>query len=186
MENENEDIDSSNDENEDETTQGGDEVTALKQKNRQLFARAKKAEGFELKDGKWVKGEKTVAKPESQPNSNELTDGQIAILRTEGIKSKDEMELVQEYLKYSGANLLDILESKHFKSDLKEIQDTKAAQDATPSVTRRSGQSSNTSLDVAYARYQKDGKLPENRDLREKVVDMRRSKEKDNSMFFDD
>ena len=31
-----------------EATEGGDEVATLKEQNKQLFAKAKKAEGFEL------------------------------------------------------------------------------------------------------------------------------------------
>ena len=41
----------------------------VSEKNRQLFARAKKAEGFELKDGDWVKPapeEKSKAKKEAK------------------------------------------------------------------------------------------------------------------------
>lgn len=51
-----------------------DDADALKEKNKQLFARAKKAEGFVLKDGKWVKKAKAPA-PAKPPVKTNADDG---------------------------------------------------------------------------------------------------------------
>ena len=49
-----------------------DDVEALKEQNRQLFARAKKAEGFVLQDGKWLKPKAEVkAEPPKEGLSGE-------------------------------------------------------------------------------------------------------------------
>ena len=58
---------------EDESTpaEDSDDVDALKEKNRQLFARAKKAEGFVLREGKWVKPPKAAPKLEAKPEVKE-------------------------------------------------------------------------------------------------------------------
>lgn len=46
-----------------------DDIEALKEANRRLFARAKKAEGFVLKDGKWVKKDSA---PEEKPKPKSI------------------------------------------------------------------------------------------------------------------
>ena len=97
MENENETVDSPNDDKPAEVESNetadadalGDQNRRLAEQNRQLFARAKKAEGFDLQDGKWVKTEKVEVtkeepsykppeKPEAPPKSDDLDFAQLA------------------------------------------------------------------------------------------------------------
>jgi len=74
---------------EDET----DDASVLKERllkatnaNKQLFSRTKKAEGFELKDGKWVKKETTIEKkPAAKPVDKGNIDVEAKI--SEGINS---------------------------------------------------------------------------------------------------
>jgi len=107
MANENdEDIDSQNDGSADQDTDKnlatdqdqdsgqGDDLDALKEKNRQLFARAKKAEGCVLKDGKWIKKEKPVVEKKPDTNSTtaeSLTREEVVLIA----KGTDEEDLTQ-------------------------------------------------------------------------------------------
>ncbi len=204
----NENLDSLNEDNLDIDIENLDEAAAKEklsellpkyketsENNKQLFARAKKAEGFELKDGKWVKSEKEGTpqeKPQKVENespkepsqSNELTDGQIAILRTEGIKTKDEIALVQEIMSETGKkNVLDVLDSGYFQSRLGEFRETKESANAVPKGKGRSGQTGSTDVDLAIAKYKEDGSLPSDFATRSKVIQALEKEEESSGMF---
>jgi len=86
-------IDSLNNENVEELRETlRAEASALADKNGQLYARAKKAEGFEYdKSGKrWMKKE---SKPEATaPQSNELNYAKKALLEVRGYKNTDDQK----------------------------------------------------------------------------------------------
>ena len=152
MINQNETLDSQNEETTadaeitTDTTEVVEDVTALKEKlssteekNRQLFERAKKAEGFELKEGHWVKKEpKVESKPEPSVKSGELDYGQKAFLRAEGIKTQEETALVMSYVENTGKSLEEVIENKYFLNELKDMRELKATQEATPPSSGRS------------------------------------------------
>ena len=137
------------------------DMTALKEKlsemetkNRQLFERAKKAEGFKLVDGKWVKSQeaKPQEKPEPSVKSGELDYGQKAFLRAEGIKTKEEIDLVQAYIGNTGKSLEEVVENKWFQNELKDLRELKATELATPSSSGRSS-SAPKDKDFYLAKY---------------------------------
>lgn len=187
-----ENIDSLNDEiSEDETvTVDTDDVESLKAElnktkdaNKQLFARAKKAEGFELQEGKWVKAEKPEPKPtvDTKPQkSSDLDYGQLALLRTEGIKGAGEVALVKEIMAETGKGVLDVIDSGYFKSRLSEFRDVQATKNAIPKGKNRSGQSGASDVDVAFAKFQETGELPSDLNTRiaikNKLVEAEKSK----------
>lgn len=202
MENENnENIDSINDEEmfEENNESSDDDIDTLKaklleveNKNRQLFSRTKKAEGFELKDGKWVKPEapKEQEKPEvetktpkepSQPN--ELDYGQLALLRTEGIKGSGEIALFKEVMKETGKEVLDVLDSNYFKSRLSDFRQAQESANAVPKGKNRSGQTGVTDVDMAMAKYKETGELPSDFKTRSAVVKALEAEEQSSGMF---
>src|SRR3990167_4352029 len=84
-------------------------------KNKHLFERTKKAEGFELKECKWVKPPKETpegkpkvdADPPKEPSKpSELDYGQMALLRQEGIKGAGETALFKEIMAETGKGVL--------------------------------------------------------------------------------
>ena len=114
------------------TTEDNDseEVTALKDKNRQLFARAKKAEGFEQKDGKWVKKEEKPVtpepevKPETQEEVTGLTQEDVEAQVTKTLEQRDLESLdisdelkkeVSDYGKLHSVSVKKALESDYIK-----------------------------------------------------------------------
>ena len=131
------------------------DISALKEKyqklsdtNKQLYARAKKAEGFELKDGKWVKPEKVntkevVTAPEKEPTekSGDLDYGQKAFLRSYDIKGADELALVKNWMNRTGDDLDTMVDDTIFQAKLQGLRDAKrdakAVADATPKNSRR-------------------------------------------------
>ena len=169
-----------------------DDVDALKEKfekvseqNRQLFSRAKKAEGFELKDGKWVKLK--VEKPKEEPKVNaepskepskpsELDYGQMALLRQEGIKGAGETALFKEIMSETGKDVLATLDSPYFKTRLTEFREAQESIDAIPKGKGRSAQVASTNIDLAYAKFKESGEWPQDFDtakkLKDKIVEM--------------
>jgi hypothetical protein len=161
--------------------------------NKQLFARAKKAEGYVLKDGEWVKPEPKELKPgkkaepkgeSSQPG--DLDYGQLAFHNTKQgaikIEASEDVEFLQQTIAETGKSQKDILNSKWFASELKERQEARASANATPKGRPRSGQPVSTDLDEAMAVYKETGKLPDDFATRNKLVDLITDKEK-TSMF---
>jgi len=184
MSNLNEVIDSLNNENAEELKETlKTEALAQEKRERQLYSRAKKAEGFELKDGKWVKKEvKIDSKPTATDKPGEIGYGEKSFInQVLGVRITDteQMKLVEDYLA-NGKSLESLVDNKHFKNDLKDIQDNQSAKAAIPTGTR--GTSGSTAKDsVDYWINKKE--LPENVELRRQVVNERIKREKSVSHF---
>ena len=107
--------------------------------NKQLFSRAKKAEGFELKDGKWTKIEKSVEKvekksEEKKPDTQLVDKIDRLTLQAGGIKEKEEVELANKWKEKTGRELDEILTNEIFIKELQQIRDDKANEVATTGV----------------------------------------------------
>jgi hypothetical protein len=169
------DINPENDVNEEIVADENDDTSALTEKlqkvseaNKQLFARAKKAEGFELKEGKWIKpAVKAKEKVEPQPSTKEpsqpgeLDYGQLALLRTEGIKGSGELALFKEIMAETGKGVLDVMDSNYFKSRLADYREAQESANAIPKGKNRSGQTGVTDTDLNVAKYKESGILPD-------------------------
>lgn len=121
-----------------------------------------------------------VIESKSTPNGkpNELDYGQLALLRTEGIKGSEELALFKEVMSETGKGVLDVLDSNYFKSRLTDLREAKATADAIPKGKGRSGQTGNTDIDMAFAKYKETGELPADFATRNKIVDMITAEEK--------
>lgn len=159
--------------------------------NRQLFSRAKKAEGFEQdKDGKWFKPEqKLEKKPEKKPEAlepkppSDVDFAQLAFHNTRSDSTKiehdEDVEFLRETIRETGKPQAYILGSKWFQTELKERQELRATTEATPSGSKRSPTaSSQTNPEYWLARGELPPDTPENRKLREDVVNLRYEREK--------
>jgi hypothetical protein len=188
MENENVNADTSNSENENANSQNSDvatieendDVTVLKEKyqkltdtNRQLFERAKKAEGFEKNtEGKWVKTQKpkTEVKTEVLKKSDEIDLGHLAFYNSKSdsvkIEADEDVEFLQSTIKETGKTQKTLLGSKWFQSELKERQEARSVLKATPGATRTAGEPASTKVDY----WINKGQLPPDQKLREDVV----------------
>lgn len=161
-----------------------EKLTELNEKNRQLFARAKKAEGFELKDGHWVKSEPKVEKVKKEEKKEEKTEGlgyaEKAYLKASGVQERDEFDLFESELgKYREGTPLDmVLESQDFKNKLTSLREKKKVEDATPESSPRSSSTSKNKVDYWLNRDDLPEDTAANRKLREDIVDARIAREK--------
>lgn len=186
MPNLNEVIDSLNNENAEELRETlKAEALAMEKRERQLYSRAKKAEGFEQVDGKWVKKEiKAVSNPKAPDNPGEFDYGEKSFIsNTLGVKinNAEQIKLVKDYLS-NGKKLDDLVDNKHFKNDLKDIQDNQAAKAAMPDNPRGAGGgSAKDSVDY----YLSKNEMPpaDKPELRRQYVNERYKREKSVSHF---
>lgn len=129
---------------------------------------------------------KESEKPEpksTSTKSGELDYGQKAFLVANGVKGKEEVSLVQEFMENTGKSLDDVLESKYFQSELKELRGSKASQDAIPKGSKRAGSSSKDSVDYWLAKGELPENTPENQDLRRQVVNAKYKRETSGNKF---
>ena len=165
-----------------------DQNKRLMDVNRQLFARAKKAEGFEFKDGKWIKPE---PKPESKPKEPELKPLELgydhkAFLITKGI---EEFDIVSEEMKKFTGTLEELIMNPYFKQRLETVRTEKANADATDIKSNRRGTNmGQNSPEYWLNKLKPDEQIPAElpRELREKIVAARRAQNKDSKMFYNE
>ena len=141
-------------------------------KTRELEGRLKRAE-TKLKKS----SERTT---ESKPStSNGLDYGMKALLRSEGIKGETETKLVQEYMRETGKDIEQVLDSKHFKAELEDLRAISKTEDATI-AGKRSGSTTQDSVD--YWMNKPLEEVP--REMRTKVVNAQIEKDKNRGVFY--
>mgnify|MGYP001564335158 CR=1 FL=1 len=165
-----------------------DQNKRLVELNRQLFARAKKAEGFEFKEGKWAKLEKKEPElkkePEATPKpSNDVDFGQLAFHNTKSdvtkIEHDEDVEFLRETIKDTGKPQASILGTKWFQAELKERQEARTTKEAIPSGSKRAPTTASRETPEYWtAKGELPPDTPENRELRQKIVNLRYDKEK--------
>lgn len=125
-------------------------------------------------------------KPKSSPKSTKSSDldyGQKAFLVANGIKGTEEISLAQEFISNTGKSLDEVVESKFFQAELKELRSSKASENAVPKGTKRAGSSSRDSVDFWLAKGELPENTPENQDLRRQIVNARYVRETSGSKF---
>lgn len=148
-------------------------LAELESTNRQLFERAKKAEGFVKVDGKWVKAPKpeeaiqTAQKLEAK--TNELDETTLFSLELKGITEDEDIDVIRKVMQRAGLTVRQALKDDYVVEKLKANQAKREVQAATPSGTRRSGNTTD-SFDAALAKAESTGELPKDFELRSKVV----------------
>ena len=165
--------------------------------NRGLFARAKKAEGFEQDgDGDWIK--KTPEKPkEASVKSDEEVMKRLKnmALRVSGITADDEVELFDKWEKDTGRDADSILGNKIFLSELQDLRTTRANA-AAADVKGGDGKGSGTKDDPAYwlskATKNSEGELmfpddmPKDKKLHAAIIEKMVASTKDDRRFYSD
>ncbi|MEK7180131.1 MAG: hypothetical protein AAB706_01535 [Patescibacteria group bacterium] len=114
---------------------------------------------------------------------SELDYGQLALLRTEGIKGSGEVALFKEIMTETGKGMLEVLDSNYFKSRLTDYRSAQESANAIPKGKNRSGQTGVTDIDVAIAKYKEDGTLPSDFKTRSAVVKALEAEELSSGMF---
>lgn len=128
------------------------------------------------------------AKFQPKNKSFELGYEHKAFLNANGIKGQDEYSLVKEYAQNTGKEIEDIIETKFFQSELKELRalrDSRMASDAA-SGSKRGQQSARDTVDYWLAKG--DEALPPSyqTQLRRDVINARIKKYDNQSPFKND
>ena len=127
--------------------------------------------------------EEAKYKPKSKPF--ELGYEHKAFLNANQIRGKDEYALVQEYIQNTGKELEEVIESKFFQAELKELRgyrDSRAASDAA-SGSKRGANSAQDTVDYWLAKGDDALPPPYMTQLRRDVVNARIKKHSNNSPF---
>lgn len=139
----------------------------------------------ELKRHNKKHGFETEEKAKTSKQSDEFDDGQLAYLATRGITTDKDIDFTKEQLKERGGTLRELLGKKWFQSELTERKEAQSVLEATPTGSKRGQSRTGDTVEYEYAKYLKTGKLPADREMRTKVVNMRYTKAKSDSEFSD-
>lgn len=154
----------------------------IAEKNRGIAQRNKtRAERFK-KLGEQPDGRKETKKSKDNVSKlGELDYAQKAFLAVNDIKNANEIKLVEDIIANTGKTLEEVLESKYFQAELKELRDIETTKQATPPGSKRTGESALDTVEYWIAK----GELPpaSEVELRRKVVNARIQKEKQGSVF---
>ena len=153
------------------------EAEASEKSSSQLYNRAKKAEGFEKKDGQWIKKEKKEEPKvdDKKAEKSKLDFGEKAFLKAYGIEGEEALDFIASMRERTGDELDILVNDEIVTAKLKAFKDASAAKDAIPSKTNRSNQS-DAKENVDY--WIKKGELPKDTELRKKVVNAKLDIEK--------
>lgn len=171
--------------NNEETSQTEAETQETKPEEQEVDwqARAKELEGrlkrAETKLKKSSEEPKTTNKPST---SGEFDYSQKAFLAVNDVKSAKEIELAKEFMANTGKSLDDVVTNKYFLQELKELKDLEATASATPSGSKRTGQSAQDSVEYWLAK----GEMPPQgmTELRRAYVNAKMKKESSEKMFY--
>jgi len=184
----NENLDSSNEEeaveaSEDKSTTDNNQGDEMSDREKQLLARAKKAEG-KLKD---LKGnveepadEPVKAKPNEPDYSNDY--GLQALLEQRGHKHPDDKKLILDEATRLKMSPLEVSEMAHIKAGLKDAKSQREAEAGQPKGGSRG--SDKVANDVDH--HIKKGTTPDDLELAEQVINKRMGVEKKSNEFADD
>jgi len=115
-----------------------------------------------------------------EPQSNDL--GEKSYLISNGIKTKDEIALALRLKKETGKDIESLLETTYFQAELREFREGKATDNATPTASKRSNNSTSDSVDYWLA---KDELPPASETkLRQDVVNAKMKKDTLRGIFY--
>lgn len=111
-------------------------VEELREKNKKLFARAKKAEGFEEVNGKWVKKTKPVVETKPAPKAADLSTTDLYAVMKADVPEED-LDEVKRTAKALGVTVAEALKDPITKGILERRQSLRKTADATNTNSAR-------------------------------------------------
>lgn len=145
-------------------------------------AKAKELEGrLKRADTKLKKLSDSPA-PSKPSTSGEFDYSQKAFLAVNEVKSAKELDLAKEFMANTGKSLDDVVTNKYFLQELKELKDLEATALATPSGSKRTGQSAQDSVEYWLAK----GEMPPQgmTELRRAYVNAKMKKDDNSKKFY--
>lgn len=145
-------------------------------------ARAKELEG-RLKRAETKLKKSSDSPATAKPSTpGEFDYSQKAFLAVNEVKTAKEVALAKEFMENTGKSLDDVVTNKYFLQELKELKDLEATAVATPSGSKRVGQSAQDSVEYWLAK----GEMPPQgmTELRREYVNAKMKKEGSAKMFY--
>ena len=177
---ENENIENLNSLNEETSEMGAvpkEKYQEVVEKNKQLFERAKQAEG-EIKELRAMIPPKDEPKAKTLEKSNDLDFGQIAFHNTKTgavkIEHNDDIDFLRNSIKETGKTQEQIMSANWFKAELSERQSARTAVIATPASSGRGSTGVEAdNFDLVVAKFRQSGTFPPNTpmEVKAKVAD---------------
>ena len=115
------------------------------------------------------KEEPKVAKTEPKAQTEGLDETQLDYLDLKGITEDEDVAVIESIVKKTGMTVRQALKDDYVVKKLESLKEQRDVKSATPSSTKRSGQTGGT-LEAAIARYERDNVLPDDFELASKVV----------------
>lgn len=147
----------------------------IESSNKQLFARLKKAQGFELKDGTWVKKEaaqKPAEQPTNKTSKQDLSQADIFTLVKADVHQEDIAE-IQDYATLKGVSIAEALATPFMKGILADKAEQRRIADGTHTNDGSARNSGKVSDETLIANAQK-GVMPDNDADLERLITLRR------------
>lgn len=119
------------------------------------------------------------------PKKGELDYGQRAFLNSLGYKDAEEQKVITDAMVETGKSLDDIVASKFVIGQIEDMRKEKATEDATPGKPGRGGSPARDTKEYWLAKGERELPLntPENKKLREDIVNARLTKAKSGNVF---
>ena len=151
--------------------------TKVDDRNKQLYARTKKAEGFILVDGKYVKQttenkNKPADSTTTDPNGNLNSKDMYALMQAN--VAEEDIDEVVEYATLKKISVADAIKSNYITSFLKTKAEERATANGTSTGTQ--ARSSARLTDEALVNNANKGIFPENDDDIERLIAIQRAK----------
>lgn len=150
----------------------------LEGSNKQLYARAKKAEGFELKDGKWVKPAKPAEvkeTPVTPTSKDKITQSDVIAIIKSDVPEED-IDDVVEYATLKKISVAEALKSNIVKTILADKAEQRKIADGT---STGGGKRGNAKLsDESLMADAENGKFPEKDEDIQRLIRLQRAKKK--------
>lgn len=115
------------------------------------------------------KEEPKVVKPESKTQPEGLDETQLDYLDLKGITDDEDIKIIERHVQRTGETVRQALKDDYVIKKLESLKEQREVKDATPSSTKRTGQTTGT-LDQDIAKFERDGTLPDDYKRRTEVV----------------
>lgn len=113
--------------------------------------------------------EEPKAKAEDKPKTDGLDETQLDYLDLKGVTEDEDIKVIEGIVARTGMTVRQALKDEYVVKKLEFLKEKRDVKDATPSSTRRTGQTGGT-LEQAIAKFERDGTLPDDFKLRSEVV----------------
>lgn len=126
--------------------------------------------------------EKVAEKPKAD-KSDELNEGQLALLIAKGYDHAEDTSFIEAEMAESGKSLTEVLNMNYIKENLKDLKKARDVKDATPDGNKRSHTGVKSSADYWIAKGEMPPNTPENTKLRRDIVNARAKTDKEGKKF---